>query len=169
MAQAVIWIERFVNAAGAIARGLIFVLMGVIGYEAIARYFFGAPTTWAYDLSSWILVFYVFLGGGYALLQGGFVRVDILFQTLPARTRFWLDATIGTLLLLCFTGSLIWYGGELALRSLSLGEVSSSGGWRGPVWPAKFAVPFGAFLVLLAWAAHLARQLMSPEEGRDHG
>ena len=144
---------------------LIFVLMATIGYEAFMRYFFGAPTTWAYDLSSWILVFYVFLGGGYAVLQGGFVRVDILFQNFSPRARFWLDATIGTLLLLCFAGSLIWYGGELALRSFNLGEVSSSGGWRGPVWPAKFAVPFGAFLVLLAWAAHLMKRLAEIREG----
>lgn len=169
MTRTALLIEVFVNAIGAVARALIFVLMAIIGYEAVMRYFFGAPTTWAYDLSSWVLVFYVFLGGGYALLQDGFVRVDILFQTLPVRTRFWLDATVGTLLMLCFTGSLIWYGGELALRSFNLGEVSSSGGWRGPVWPAKFAVPFGAFLVLLAWVANLTKRLANLSEGPADG
>ncbi|OED47303.1 hypothetical protein AB838_16370 [Rhodobacteraceae bacterium (ex Bugula neritina AB1)] len=158
MRRAIFLIDGLVNGAGSIARSLIFVLMAVIGFEAVSRYFFGAPTTWAYDLSSWVLVFYVFLGGGYALLQDGFVRVDILFQALPGRVQFWLDASISTVLLICFCGSLIWYGGELALRSFALGEVSSSGGWRGPVWPAKFAVPLGALLVLLAWISHLAKR-----------
>lgn len=164
MHQLVSVIDGFLNGIGAIARMLIFVLMGVIAYEAIARYFFGAPTSWAYDLSSWILVFYVFLGGGYALLQGGFVRVDILFQTFSPRVQFWLDATVATLLLFCFTGSMIWYGGEIAMRSFNLGEVSSSGGWGGPVWPAKFAVPFGALLVLLAWVSHLFKRAQTRNE-----
>ena len=166
MGMFIVWIDRVVLAVGAVARSLVFLLMIVIGYEAVLRYFFDAPTTWAYDLSSWILVFYVFLGGGYALLQDGFVRVDILFQKLSPKVQLWLDMTIATALIICFTGSLMWYGGELALRSFNLREVSSSGGWRGPVWPAKFAVPFGAFLVLLAWISHIAKRFQSVQRIR---
>jgi TRAP-type mannitol/chloroaromatic compound transport system permease small subunit len=150
-----------VNAAVGRALALaIFVMIAVIMYEVVARYFFNAPTPWAQDVSRWLQVAYVFLGGAYALQRGYFVRVDILFTRLPPRGRALIDLTVSTALFACFAAVIVWKGVEFAHQSYRMGEISATGGWRGPVWPAKFMVPIGMVLLTLAWLTHIARQAL---------
>ena len=150
-----------VNAA--IGRTLalaIFVMIAVIMYEVVARYFFNAPGPWAQDVSRWLQVAYIFLGGAYALQRGYFVRVDIMFFRLTPRLQALIDLTVSTALFACFAAVIVWKGLEFALQSYRMGEVSATGGWRGPVWPAKFMVPLGMILLTLAWLGHIARQTL---------
>ena len=147
-------IERFVEAVGRVVSLGIFLLIGVVMYEVLARYFFNLPTRWTYDTSGWLQVAYVFLGGAYALQKGYFVRVDV-----SPRTQAWIDVTFSTVLFLLFAGVLAWRGFVLAMASYAMNEVSSTGTWDGPVWPAKFMVPIGVVLLSLAWFARVARQV----------
>jgi TRAP-type mannitol/chloroaromatic compound transport system permease small subunit len=153
-------IERFIEAVGRIASLGIFLLIGVVMYEVLARYFFNLPTRWTYDTSGWLQVAYVFLGGAYALQKGYFVRVDVFYTHASPRTQAWIDVTFSTMLFLLFAGVLAWRGFVLAMASYAMNEVSSTGTWDGPVWPAKFMVPIGVLLLSLAWFARVARDVL---------
>ena len=79
-------IERFVEAVGRVVSLGIFLLIGVVMYEVLARYFFNLPTRWTYDTSGWLQVAYVFLGGAYAL-QRVTSSASTSFTSMPRRAR----------------------------------------------------------------------------------
>ena len=139
---------------------LIFVMIGVIMYETIARYFFNAPTPWAHDISGWLQVGYVFLGGAFALHRGFLVRVDVIYTNLGTRWQAIIDLTISTVLFGCFAYVMIWKSSEFAYLAFKMGEISSNGSWRGPVYPAKFMIPIGMVMLTTAWLERCMRQIL---------
>ena len=153
-------VERFIEGVGRLVSLGIFLLIGVMMYEVLARYFFNLPTRWTYDTSGWLQVAYVFLGGAYALQKGYFVRVDVFYAHASPRTQAWIDLTFSTALFALFASVLAWRGFALAMASYAMNEVSSTGTWNGPVWPAKFMIPIGTLLLALAWSARVARSVL---------
>jgi TRAP-type mannitol/chloroaromatic compound transport system permease small subunit len=153
-------IERFIEAIGRMVSLGIFLLIAVVMYEVFARYFFNLPTRWTYDTSGWLQVAYVFLGGAYALQKGYFVRVDVFYAHASPRVQAFIDVTLSTVLFLLFAGVLVWRGFALAIASYAMNEVSSTGTWDGPVWPAKFMIPMGVLLLSFAWLARIARNVV---------
>lgn len=160
MPRAVVAIDRFVERLGRLISLAVFVMIGLITYEVIARYFFNAPTDWGQDVAGWIQVAYVFLGAGWVLQTGHFVRVDILHMNFPPKIKAWVDLSLTTLLFVCFSAVMILYGGDLALRSFEMGETSMTGTWGGRVYPAKFLVPIGTAILALAWLSHMIKQVL---------
>ena len=142
---------------GAVVAYLAYVIMAIIGYEVVTRTFFNKPTAWVHDLSGWLLVFYVFLGGAWALQKGYFVRVDVAYMHFPARVQAAIDLFVGTALMVLFAWVMITKGFEFGMRSYNVGETSANGSWEGRVWPAKLIMPVGMILLSLAWASRAIR------------
>ena len=151
-------IDAFNAAVGHVTSFLVYVMIAVIIYEVTARFFFNAPTTWAHDVSGWLQVGYVFLGGAWALQKGYLVRVDVLYQGLSVRMQAAIDLVVSTALLAVFAYIMITKGWDLAYKSFEMGEVSSNGAWQGRVYPAKFMIPLGMALLSLSWLARCIRQ-----------
>ena len=151
-------IDAFNAAVGHVTSFLVYVMIAVIIYEVTARFFFNAPTTWAHDVSGWLQVGYVFLGGAWALQKGYLVRVDVLYQGLSVRMQAAIDLVVSTTLLAVFAYIMITKGWGLAYKSFEMGEVSSNGAWQGRVYPAKFMIPLGMALLSLSWFARCIRQ-----------
>lgn len=159
--------ERLLNLFDAIAEWIgrlvalaIFLMIAIVVLEVVSRYFFNAPTKWVYDTSGWLQVGYIFLGGAFALQRGYFVRVDLFYGRMSPRAQAWVDVTLSTALFALFAGAMLWKGLGLALSSYQMGEISSTGTWQGPVWPAKFMIPIGVALLSLAWISRVGRQLI---------
>ena len=155
-----------INArVGVFAAYLVYVIMAIIGYEVVTRTFFNKPTAWVHDLSGWLLVFYVFLGGAWALQKGYFIRVDIVYMHFPERIQAAIELFVGTALMALFSWIMITKGFEFGMRSFNVGETPASGTWEGRVWPAKLIMPVGMILLSLAWAGRAIRaavRLISP-------
>jgi TRAP-type mannitol/chloroaromatic compound transport system permease small subunit len=160
MQRFVVLVHALNAALGRAVSLLIFVMIAVIMYETLARYFFNAPTAWAHDVSGWLQVGYVFIGGAYALQKGYLVRVDVFYANMSPRAQAIIDLTVGTVLFACFAGVMIWKGSGLAMQSFAMGETSSTGVWKGPVYPSKFMVPAGMGLLTLAWLARMCQQIL---------
>ena len=45
------------------------------------------PIQWAFEMTQWLSATMALLGGGYALLRGGHVKIDLIYKRFPARTR----------------------------------------------------------------------------------
>lgn len=69
-----------------------------------------------------------------------------------------IDLFVSTALMAVFAWIMVTKGWDLASRSYVMGEFSSNGAREGRVYPAKFMIPLGMFLLSLSWLARCIRQ-----------
>lgn len=135
-----IWIGR-------IASYLMFIIIAIMGYEVIARYLFRAPTLWINEMSGYLFGAIVFLAGGYGYVRGSHVKVDVIYNMWPLKTRLIADC-ITSILIFGFCALFIIYGTQGAIRSIASSQTSGTM-WDPPFWPMKVLVPVGFTLILL--------------------
>ena len=151
-------IDAINNTIGKILSYFLFLFFGLLLMEVFLRYFFNSPTVWANELSQMLFGAYAVIGGGYILLTGGHVNVDIIYSRLGEKKRAALDI-VSSVLFFLFCGMLLIYGGSLAWDSLSRFEHSQSA-WNPPLYPAKLAIPLAAALLILQGLAKLIRNIL---------
>ena len=131
---------------GRIFAFLTLALMGIVIYDTVMRYVFNAPTIWGMELNKIMLLTTVCLGGGYCLLHGGHVKVDIVYQTLSVRVRACLDL-VSHLFLLVYCFVAVKFGGSVFWEAFEFGEVSSDSAWEYPLWPVLMLIPLAGILL----------------------
>lgn len=148
--QTVTQVNRWLAIA---ASSLVFVMVAVISYEVVARYFFDAPTIWALELSTLLLGPYFLLAGPYFLHTAGHVNVDILYSKLSPRIAAIADTGIYAVIVL-ISCILIYQSIPIAQNSIDSGETSFSS-WNPVIWPVKTLIPVAFSLLLLQSIAEL--------------
>jgi TRAP-type mannitol/chloroaromatic compound transport system permease small subunit len=141
------FIDQMNELIGKAISFLILVLVGVIVYEIVARYFFNSPTIWAHEISQMVYGAYVILLGGYLQQRNGHVNVDILYLRFKPRTRAIIDL-FTWLLFFAFCGVILVKGGEMAWDSFLYRETDSTV-FAPPIYPLKMLIPLGGLLLLL--------------------
>jgi TRAP-type C4-dicarboxylate transport system permease small subunit len=160
---------RAVDALCAIGAGIGAVAAALLALMLIAEVvltsFFNTSQPWAVEYAIYLQAMILFCGSGWALRQGGHIRVAVLMQALPAGLARALD-----LLATCFALGVIGY---LALamwrqwlRTVDLGSTSFYP-MSTPIWIPQGFLTLGVLLLLLAVVARLARLLIGrpPEQG----
>jgi len=158
-------VEKFINFAeqinkivGRASAYFIFVFMGLMVFEVIARYFFSSPTIWVHEVCGQIFAAYVALTGGWVLYEKGHVAVDIIYQYFPDRVKAVADIIVSVATLFMFV-IIFWQGYKYAWHAFATNQHSHT--LFGPVlWPVKMMIPAGAFLFLLQILADLTRSIM---------
>ena len=109
-------IDRFTDAIGFAVAWLNVPLVLAVAYDVIARYFFHAPTIWAYDVTYMLYAAIFMLGAAYALHKGAHIRTDFFFESWSTRTKGLIDsiACMACFFRLLFV-SLCGCGGHLVL------------------------------------------------------
>ena len=131
---------------GLIAATLIPVLAILITYEVVSRYAFGAPTSWAFEISYMLMGTSLMLGIAWCTHVRKHIRVDFLYDNLNPKGKAGVDF-IGLLLLLL--PILIWTSWALYvyfLEAYKVNEQSGESAWNPIIWPFKFTFCFGFFL-----------------------
>ena len=152
--------------AGKMASYLLVPLTLVVVFEVIMRYFFDAPTIWAWDVNIQFLAVLTVVGGGYTLLHNSHIGVDILVVNRPPRVRAMIEVITSVFFFLGVV-VLLWKGLGVVLMAVRTLEISESY-WAPPVWPLKILLIVGIFLLLLQGIAKFIRDLttvISPEQG----
>ena len=126
---------------------VVFAIIGILLVEAIRRYAFNMPTVWSIEVSQFLFGAYFIVGGGYALLSGGMVRMDILYSRWSPRKRAIIDAAMFVFFVIYIITTLIACT-EHAITSTMMGQHSGSP-WRPPLYPIKITITVGVFLLLL--------------------
>lgn len=152
------FIDKLNEMVGRVLSLGILPIFGLLTLEVVLRYAFNSPTVWANELTQMIFGAYVVLSGGHLLWCGGHVNVDILYSRLSPRQKAWMDV-ITSVVFFAFCLMMLYYGGSLALDSLSRLERSQSP-WNPPLYPVKLTIPIGAFLVLIQGIAKLTRDIL---------
>src|SRR5688572_20782364 len=140
-------IERCTGSVGILASMLLVPLVLATCYEVFARYVFGAPTIWAYEIGYFLTGSHFLLGFAYTLRSNEHIRIDIFSGHFRERTRAIIDL-LGYAVTLPLT---IWLSYAL-FQHLAQGylrnERSGQSAMNMPVWP--FRVVFFVAFTLLA-------------------
>ena len=160
-------IDRFTDATGNAIAWLNVPLVLVVSYEVIARYAFGAPTIWSFDLTYMLYGTIFMLGAAYTLHKGAHIRTDFFFERWSMRTRGWIDSIAyvvfffpALIILLSVSGSEGWYAFEI-------GETSEQTPWRPILWPFKMVVPLACFLLLIQGVSETIKSIYAARTGTE--
>ena len=159
--------------AGRLICLLLVPLILVMVFEVVSRTLFGTftswgmnefaisiglgPTLWAYDISRMTGGVLFMIGAGYALMRGVHIRADFLFRNWSPKTQATVDATL--YLLFYFPAMLLffWSASDFWWDAFVKGETTMDSTWAPILWPARLAMPVGAFLLLLQGLPELFR------------
>jgi TRAP-type C4-dicarboxylate transport system permease small subunit len=131
----------------------------------VLRYVFLAPFSWAEELTLYLMVWIVFVGGAVAVRTRGHIAIDLLPLALSARNRRRL--TIGVALVaLAFFAWFFWYSGQHVLRVRAAGQTTPV--MEAPMWLAYLAMPVGSLLMGLRTMQQLYRALRERQAGDTH-
>ena len=90
-------------------------------YEVVARYFFGAPTAWANELSLWVCAIGYIYAGIYAMRQDRHLRITSVYDMVPPRLRKVFDV-IQWVAIMVFCAALAIWGFDEAWEALTTWE-----------------------------------------------
>ena len=136
-----------------------------LSYEVVARYFFNAPTTWAYDLTFMLYGTFFMLGAAFALQRKGHVRTDMYYDRWPVRKQAMVDLVCYVIVFLPFLYVLIVTGGQYFYKAWTINETFVSSSWQPITWPFKLSVPVAGVLLLIQGVAEVLRCIVALQTG----
>ncbi|MDS9469191.1 TRAP transporter small permease subunit [Paracoccus sp. MBLB3053] len=157
-------VDRISAGLGRIAEVVVLILIAAMLYEVVARYVFGAPTLWAFDIAYMSTGVLFVLGAAQALREDAHVRIDVLSSRFPARVRGWIDG-IAFLFILCpIFGKLALIAGQRAWRAFTTHEVEHVSPWAPVMWPFYSLLTIGLIALALQLAAEGIRAFTAPRQ-----
>ena len=164
-------LERVATAANrasmAVACIFLCVLTGLVAVAVICRYVFNAPVSFAEEISQYMMVGIVFLGLGYVMQKDRHIRVELIYDLVPAgiKTALAVIIEVATLVYaVLMTGasvSLFWCYLERGSRAFTILETPL-------MYPALLLV-VGSGLLTLQIVSQVLRRCLSGGITVDHG
>jgi TRAP-type C4-dicarboxylate transport system permease small subunit len=146
--------DNLTEAGFAGAAVFVAIIAGSFWYEVVARYFFAAPTTWAYDVASYSLCPMLFLSMPAMTRRGAHIAVSYLTDSLPQAYRrplaqsILLAATLICLLCAWITGGESWRQFQRDVVTITALPI--------PKWWISIFIPYG----MLNSAGYFLRQFL---------
>jgi TRAP-type C4-dicarboxylate transport system permease small subunit len=109
-------LEKIVGGGGSLGIAGLAFMVASISYDVAMRYFFAAPTHWALEVNTFLLVFLCVVPGADVLKTGGQIRITFLIDRFRPRTKAFLDilrAAAGFL----FCAVMTWKGTVMAFHA----------------------------------------------------
>ncbi len=152
------WIDAITERIGKAAYWLTLIAVLVSSGNAMIRYAFNNSSNAWLELQ-WYLFSAVFLFcGGYALLHGSHVRIDVVYGRFSRRLQLWIDI-LGTIFFLMPMALLILYlSWPVFVNAYNQNEVSTNAGGL-IIWPARLLLPVGFFLLSVQGISELIKRI----------
>lgn len=133
---------------GKIAMYAIFAaLAGVLLFTAISNAVFNVSYIWGFEMAQFIMAAYYILGGGYAMMLDGHVRMDVFYSRWTPAKRALIDL-FTSVFLVAFLVLLLIGGVSSTEYALEYSQKSYSS-WAPQLAPIKIIMVFGILLMLL--------------------
>ncbi len=132
---------------GRMAMYLIFVMIGVLLFDAVTRNVINIPMSWCVEMAQFTITAYYIVGGPYSMQLDSHVRMDLLYSKFSPKNQARLDSFTAIFLvvyLVCLLVGAIsstMYAIEYDQRKFSM--------WNPSLIPIKIIMCFGIFLMLL--------------------
>ncbi len=159
-------IERVTSSVGIMASLVIVPLVVATCYEVFARYLFGSPTVWAYEVGYILTGSHFLLGMAYTLQTGDHIRIDIFSTKFRSRTRAVIDLfgyMVTFPLMLWLTYALFQHLATGYLRN----EHSGQSAMNLPVWPFRVVFLVAFALLALQIFVEIVKTVRRYKAGRD--
>lgn len=139
--------DHLSDLTGWFATMLIFVMMGVMLYDVVARKFLDIYIMWGLEFLQFTLAAYYFMGGAKTLKDNTHVRMDLFYDRFSPRGKAWLDlATVWCLIF--YIGILLW--GSISSLQFSIAtDQRLPSVWRPSVVPIKWLMTICLGLMLM--------------------
>ncbi|MCR4265560.1 TRAP transporter small permease [Nitratireductor sp. ZSWI3] len=126
--------------------------------DVVLRFFFKWTVIGTLEtVSFYYMVGLVFLSFAFVELRHQNVRVDLFVQLMPPTLQLWLYVA-SCLFGLAFFGMLGWQTFQDAMRATARGETAMAN-FVFPIWPARWALPFGFLGLCLALLSNMIKAL----------
>ena len=158
-------LDAITEWGGKIVAWLVVPMVVALVFEVFARYFFHAPTEWAYDVTYMLYGGIFMLGAAYTLLKGGHIRTDMIYRLFSPR---WQGIVDGSLYILFFFPGLILFliaGVEYASQSWLIKETATMSPWRPIIYPFKTAIPVSIAMLLIQGVSELFKCIYAAVKG----
>ncbi len=126
-------------------------------YEFFARYVFGKPTIWSYEVTYFLYGSHFLLGAAYTLHLKSHIRIDIFYQHLSLRGKAVIDSIGYLLFFFPVMILLIYAGAQFTIQSFEISEKSGLSPWRPYLYPYKAVVVISIFLLFLQGISEFIR------------
>lgn len=154
-------IDSFTRKIGRISALLGFATALICYATVYMRYAVGIGYTWAQELYVWTHVLLIMLGSSYTLMQGGFVRVDLIYARCSERTKAWIDLFGALFFTLPFVATIAWYGWPFFYDSFMMRERSLYDDGLPALYLLKGSLLVFAILLFLQIIAEICRCVAS--------
>ena len=158
-----------VNVALGLFMGLSILIVDLlVVYETVARYGFNQPPIWVLEVTSYLLLYIVFLAAAYTLQEGGHVSVEFSLIFLPQGAQRFLSV-LADFLGLGFCCVLLW-------QSTRFTGMAFMGAWKTttplavPIHYISVVIPVGTLLLCLTYLIKVLDKIWTinadPQGGR---
>ncbi|WP_449287770.1 TRAP transporter small permease subunit [Marinobacter salarius] len=158
-------IDRITGSTGVIGAWLVAPLILASCYEVIARYAFGAPTIWAFELGYMLTGANFLLGMAYALREHSHIRIEVFYQYFSPRVRAIIDILTYVVIVLPVSLWLTHGLYEYAINAFMSRETSGMSAWNPPIWPFRVSFALGFLALALQALAELIRAVQVLRNG----
>jgi len=155
----IVTVEWYTRLFGYISAFIILVLVVAMVYEVLARYFFSAPTKWAFEMAYMLMGTSFMFGIAYCMQMGRHIRVDFVYDHVSLRTRQIIDLA-GYAFLVPMLLWLTWGVWEYFADAYRADETSGESAWNPIIWPFKFSLVAGIVLLLMQTVVQVVRAIM---------
>jgi TRAP-type mannitol/chloroaromatic compound transport system permease small subunit len=152
-------IDRFTDLIGLAVAWLNVPLVLAVSYEVVSRYFFSAPTIWAFDVTYMLYGTIFMLGAAYALHKGAHIRTDFFFESWSTRTKGVIDSVAYLALFFPSLFVFLIVSADESWYAFKIGETSEQTPWRPILWPFKMVVPLTCLLLMIQGVSEVIKSL----------
>jgi len=150
-------IDALTERIGKAALWLVLVVVLISAGNAVMRYTINYSSN-AFLEIQWYLFGMIFLScAGYTLLRNAHVRIDLISGQFSKRGQTWIDIFGILFFLMPMALAIMVLSWPVFMHALQSNEMSNSPGGL-IVWPARFMIPAGFFLLILQAVSELIKR-----------
>jgi TRAP-type C4-dicarboxylate transport system permease small subunit len=160
-----VWLRK-VCLTFALLSGIAMLLMMLAGtLDIIGTNLFALPVPAAFEFVATMMVVVVFFAISLAQSRRAHIRVEVLYNLMPRPLQYLADV-LQYLLNAFLYGLIAYFGWRAGMLSFAQGEYAS-GIINFPIWPARFALCFGASLMTVQCLYDLISHLAGWEDAAE--
>lgn len=145
--KASVFLDHTMSIPFFLAAVLVIFMMLAITTEVVARYFFGEPMSWMFEIVEYSLVFFTFLGTAWVLKVEEHVKMDVVLSRLNPGTQALLNI-ITSIICAALWLLLTWYAVKVTWENFQSGYYLNT--LLGPpLFPMLAVIAFGSFLLFI--------------------
>ena len=145
------------TAVGTFSMYLVFLMIGILLYEPIARNLFNVSSIWAVETAQFTMAAYYLLGGGFSMILKGHVRMDLLYGRWSTKKKATYDVFTGLFMIFYLVFLLI--GAYSSIEYAVMYGQRNRSAWAPYMAPIKIIMGTGVLLMLLQAIATFFKDL----------